>query len=60
MITFFRFIIPFLFVRNWYTGQWEFSRARGIFALLVFLFVLVGVVVLIQLEAPLEYRGQLP
>ncbi len=27
---FIRFVLPFLFVRNWVNGSWEFSRPRFI------------------------------
>lgn len=46
-----QFIFPFLFVRNWYNGSFEFSRTR--FALFVALVAMVcvgiGIVYFLQL-----------
>ena len=54
---FFRVLLPFLFVRNWYTGEWEFSRTRmGIFVALLILFG-AGIVTIIELQAPVEYAA---
>ncbi len=52
---FLRTLLPFLFVRNWYTGDWEISRLR----ILLFILFLVGfgalTAVIITFQAPIEY-----
>ena len=50
-----RFVLPFLFVRNWYNGVWELSRARlAIFGACIVLFLL-GVLIVYFLQAPVVY-----
>jgi hypothetical protein len=50
-----RFVLPFLFVRNWYDGSWELSRARIIiFSALMFL-VLLSAIIAYMLQAPVVY-----
>ncbi len=50
-----RFVLPFLFVRNWYDGSWEFSRARFfLFGALVIL-VLTALGVAYMLQSPVVY-----
>lgn len=50
-----RFVFPFLFVRNWYDGSWELSRARVfIFSALGFL-ILLSLVIAYVLQAPVVY-----
>jgi hypothetical protein len=52
-----RFVLPFLFVRNWYDGTWELSRPRSvIFGGVVFLFLSALLVVYI-LQAPVRYTA---
>jgi hypothetical protein len=54
-----RFILPFLFVRNWHNGSWELSQPR------VVLFVVFAALLILSLwaahllQAPLEY-SQVP
>ena len=51
-----RFVLPFLFVRNWHTGAWELSRARVIiFSALGVLFLL-GILIAYILQMPVEYQ----
>jgi len=50
-----RFIFPFLFVRNWYDGAWEFSRMRFIIFGSAFLLVCLGIIVAYLLQSPVEY-----
>jgi hypothetical protein len=50
-----RFIIPFLFVRNWQNGAWELSRPRlGVFLGLVAILI-IGVLAAYDLQSPIEY-----
>lgn len=52
---FLRIIFPFLFVRNWYTGQWEVSEHRlVIFGAFLGLFA-IAIAIVIALGAPVEY-----
>lgn len=53
-----RFIFPFLFVRNWHDGSWEFSRARCILFLASAFLVILGVGIAYLLQAPIEYTQQ--
>lgn len=50
-----RFVLPFLFVRNWYDGSWELSRAR----LLIFGagcgLILLSLLLAYVLQAPVVY-----
>jgi len=52
---FIRFILPFLFVRNWHDGSWEFSRARGILFGIFLLFCILGLSIAYILQAPVVY-----
>ena len=57
---FLRALAPFLFVRNWYSGEWELSHHR--LMLFVAFIVLFGVAtgVVIYLQAPVEYVSSQP
>lgn len=50
-----RFILPFLFVRNWYNGSWEFSRARFILVLMGLFFIVLGIIIAAMLQSPEVY-----
>lgn len=50
-----RFIFPFLFVRNWYTGSWEVSRTRMVFFVTVVALFLLGLLAAFILQLPVEY-----
>lgn len=50
-----RFILPFLFVRNWYTGEWEISRMRCILFGTLALFVILGIIIAYILQMPVTY-----
>lgn len=57
MKRFFRFVFPFLFQRNWHTGEVELSRTRFtlvLFALGTIAFFLLAVTVL---QWPVEYES---
>ncbi len=52
-----KFIAPFLFARNWYTGERELSRTR-IWLFVGFLVLFgIGTVIIIVLNAPVEYAA---
>lgn len=51
----FRFVFPFLYTRNWYTGAHELSRPRVVlFAGMLFL-ILLGILIIAFLQAPIVY-----
>lgn len=52
-----RFILPFLFVRNWYDGSFELSRSRLVFFLVFVCMVLVSVGIVRYLQAPIVYSS---
>lgn len=56
-MSFFRFIFPFLFVRNWYDGTWEISKVRFIFFCALIAFILIGVGVAYVLQMPVVYTA---
>lgn len=47
-----RFVLPFLFVRNWHTGVWELSRSR--------LSIFIGGILLVMLALGIAYFLQSP
>lgn len=50
-----RFLFPFLFTRNWHTGEYELSEERAaLFGAMLFL-VLLGVLIVAFLQTPVEY-----
>ena len=55
-MSFFRFILSFLYIRNWHNGKMELSRPRlmvfGAFILLITLAMLM----IAFLQIPIEYR----
>jgi hypothetical protein len=52
---FIRFVLPFLFVRNWVDGSWEFSRARFIIFGAIALLSIVALSIAYMLQAPVVY-----
>jgi hypothetical protein len=50
-----RFVVPFLFVRNWYDGSWELSRARMIIFFALAVLVVLSVVIAHMLQTPVVY-----
>jgi hypothetical protein len=54
-----RFIFPFLFVRNWYNGQWELSRARLTLFMLTLLFLIMGILIAYILQMPVVYTSEI-
>lgn len=53
-----RFALPFLFVRNWYDGSWELSRARLILFGALCVLVLTSLLVAYILQTPVVYVKQ--
>lgn len=51
----FRFIFPFLFVRNWYSGAWELSTARCVLSLCMLILFLLGIGIAYILQSPTVY-----
>lgn len=54
-----RFVLPFLFIRNWYSGVWELSRSRCILFSSMMVIVIVGFIIAYVLHAPVEYTASL-
>jgi len=52
-----RFIFPFLFVRNWYDGCFEFSRARLVLFLLFMSMLCLGVGIVYYLQSSIVYSS---
>lgn len=48
-------IVPFLYERNWYTGQLEFSRSRGVLFGAAVFFVLICLLFLWYETRPIFY-----
>jgi hypothetical protein len=51
----FRFVFPFLFIRNWHDGSWELSRARCILVVTGILLIFLSLVIAYILQAPAVY-----
>ena len=51
----FKFIFPFLYVRNWYTGNLEISRPRVILFIAMLIIVSLGVLLATILQTPIVY-----
>jgi hypothetical protein len=52
-----RFILPFLFVRNWYDGSFELSRTRlALFGILIIM-ISAGIAIVSYLQAPIMYSA---
>ncbi len=54
---FLRIALPFLFVRNWYSGEWELSRSRLMLLGAFFALFILAVIIVIVLIAPTEYTA---
>jgi hypothetical protein len=52
-----RFVLPFLFVRNWYDGSWELSRARLILFSAMVILVVCGLGIAYVLQIPVMYES---
>ena len=50
-----RKIFPFFYIRNWYTGQFEFSMPRFVYTLVALGVLIVLVVCMWWLGGPVEY-----
>lgn len=53
-----RFVLPFLFVRNWHSGMWEFSRSRFTLFIIGLTFLLAGILIAYILQTPTVYIAQ--
>lgn len=51
----FRFLFPFLFMRNWHEGGYEISRDRLVLFLVAVGFVFIGLTIIVFLQSPVEY-----
>ena len=51
------FLFPFLFERNWHTGEQEWSRYRVVLVLCAFVFVVIGILIAAFLQMPVNYRA---
>ncbi len=56
---FIRFVFPFLYVRNWHDGSWEFSHARMMLFSGFVLLVLLGLTIVYILQSPVVYKTNL-
>jgi hypothetical protein len=54
-LRFVRFVIPFLFVRNWHTGAWEISPVRAILVSGLLFLLVSGFLIAYELQKPIEY-----
>lgn len=52
-----RFVFPFLFIRNWYDGSWELSRARILLLGALIALVLAGTIIAYLLQTPVVYTS---
>jgi len=52
-----RFVFPFLFFRNWYTGEWELSRVRVFLFLGAIALCIVGLIMIYILQMPVTYTA---
>jgi hypothetical protein len=50
-----RFVLPFLFVRNWYSGEWEISRARLLLTGSALVLILLSLIIAYILQSPVFY-----
>jgi len=54
---FFRFVLPFLFYRNWYNGQWELSKHRLLIFSVAVAIVCLGVLTAYIMQMPVIYSA---
>jgi hypothetical protein len=54
-----RFIFPFLFARNWYNGNWEFSWQRFTLFAGTLGFIILGLIIAFMLQTPVTYNASL-
>lgn len=50
-----RFLFPFLFIRNWETGEVEFSRPRLFWFIIGIGFLVLGLIFIALLQRPVVY-----
>jgi ABC-type transport system involved in cytochrome bd biosynthesis fused ATPase/permease subunit len=51
-----RKILPFIYVRNWYSGQFELSFVRAGIAFCIFIALVIAVIIILTMSQPIEYR----
>ena len=49
------FLFPFLFERNWHSGELEWSRERVVLFCSALAFVALGILIVAFLQSPVEY-----
>lgn len=49
------FLFPFLFERNWHSGELDWSRDRVVLFCGAIAFVLLGLLIIAFLQSPVEY-----
>ena len=54
---FLRALAPFLFVRNWYSGEWELSRNRLLLFVAFLILFCSAIGVVIYLQSPVTYEA---
>ncbi len=53
---FIEFIFPFLFTRNWVSGQRELSQPRLFLFLAMIFIILLGILLAVILQSPVTYQ----
>lgn len=56
-MNFIRFVFPFLFTRNWYSGAYELSRPRIVLFLALCMLIILSVLIAAFLQTPVEYAA---
>ncbi len=52
-----RFVLPFLFVRNWHDGSWELSHTRAVLFGATFLIIISAILIAYVLQSPVTYTS---
>jgi hypothetical protein len=55
MKRFIHFMLPFLFERNWHTGELEYSRTRLFYFSMGIGFILLSIFIIWYLQSPVSY-----
>ncbi len=53
-----RFILPFLFVRNWHDGAWELSKVRALLCAGLCALIVLGLLIVYVLQTPVVYMHE--
>lgn len=54
-MSFIQYLFSFLYVRNWYTGRYELSRARLVLFVAGLFLLVLALTIISFLQAPTEY-----